>query len=232
MVGVDVAAAHADIAARIEAACAAAGRPAGDVTLVAVSKRQPEALVRRLAARGQRDFGENIVQAWRERIEALADLPSLRWHLIGPVQTNKAKYVARTPPALLHTIDRTSLVAALDKHLDPAAPLPALVQVNVDREPQKSGCLPEALDALVDAVCAAPGLSFRGLMCIPRFADDAEETRPAFATLRALGERVRDRVPDRRVELSMGMSGDFEVAIAEGATLVRVGTALFGERAY
>ena len=229
MTGIDVAAAYADIRTRIAAACAAAGRDPGEVTLVAVSKRQPEAAVRALAALGQRDFGENLVQAWQARTEGLADLPGLRWHLIGPVQTNKAKFVAKTPPAMLHTVDRSSLVEALERHLDAAHPLPVLVQVNIDREPQKSGCLEENLDDLVDYVCGAQTLSFEGLMCIPRFGTP-EETRPAFAALRKLGERVRDRVAGPRLELSMGMSSDFEAAIAEGATLVRVGTALFGER--
>jgi len=232
VVGVDVATTHAAILARVAAACAAAGRDRADVTLVAVSKRQPEALVRELAARGQRDFGENLVQAWQARQAAFADQPALRWHLIGPVQTNKAKYVARTPPAMLHTVDRPALVEALARHLDAAAPLPVLLQVNIDDEAQKSRCSPGDLDALADLVCNAQELSLRGLMCIPRYSDDPEETRPAFVALRELGERVRDRVAGGRVELSMGMSTDFEVAIAEGATLVRVGTAIFGERAY
>ncbi|PKN56331.1 MAG: YggS family pyridoxal phosphate-dependent enzyme [Deltaproteobacteria bacterium HGW-Deltaproteobacteria-14] len=229
MRGFDGESAYSDVQGRIAAACAAAGRERDEVTLMAVSKRQPEAAVRALAALGQRDFGENLVQAWQGRTEALADHPELRWHLIGPVQTNKAKYIARTPPAMLHTVDRSTLVEALERHLDAARPLPVLVQVNIDREPQKSGCLEENLDDLVDYVCGAQALSFEGLMCIPRFGPLAE-TRRAFAALRELGERVRDRVTGPRLELSMGMSADFEAAIAEGATLVRVGTALFGER--
>lgn len=227
----DLARQHEQITARIAGACAAAGRRVDEVTLIAVSKRHPDVAVRALAARGVVDFGENLVQAWLARQETLGDLGALRWHLIGPVQTNKARHVAKAPPALLHSLDRAALVDALAARLGPDdARMPVLVQVNLDREPQKAGCLVEDLEPLVDRVCATGRFALRGLMCIP--ADGTpDEARHAFARLRALGERVRDRVDGARVELSMGMSDDFEEAILEGATLVRVGTALFGERA-
>jgi len=221
------------IEARIAAACRAAGRARADVTLVAVSKEQPEASIRALHALGLRDFGENKVQALAVRTVALADLDGVRWHAIGPLQTNKAKDIVRLGPALLHTIDRAELVHALAKRLpEGAPPLPCLVQVDVDREPQKAGVLPEALEALIDLVAATPALTCHGLMAIPRPLDEVGEVVLArsFEAMRALLERVADRLaPGPRV-LSMGMSDDFELAIAHGATLVRIGTALFGPR--
>ncbi|PIE20240.1 MAG: YggS family pyridoxal phosphate-dependent enzyme [Proteobacteria bacterium] len=216
---------------RLSSACRRAGRDPGDVTLVAVSKRQPLEALEALYDLGLRDFGESWIQAWRERVDALGGGRGLRWHLIGPVQTNKAKYIAKAPPALLHTVDRPALVGALAKRLDPACPLPCLLQVNIDREPQKAGALPEELDALADLVAATPALTLRGVMCIPRAAPP-EASRPAFARTRALAEAVGDRIEGGPPAISMGMSGDFDVAIEEGATLVRVGTALFGPRAY
>jgi pyridoxal phosphate enzyme (YggS family) len=216
-----------ELCERIGQAARASGRSPEDVRLVAVSKRQPEALVSELAELGHRDFGENQVQAWQGRLAL--DLPAgIRWHLIGPLQTNKAKFVARTPPALLHTLDRAPLVDALERRLQGPAPLDTLLQVNVDREAQKSGCLPEDLDALVDRVAQSSRLRLRGLMAIPRHPSGGE-ARAAFAALRELLDGVRDRVVDTPI-LSMGMSGDFEAAIAEGSTLVRVGRAIFGQR--
>lgn len=221
------------IEARIAAACRAAGRARADVTLVAVSKEQPEDAIRAFHALGLRDFGENKVQALVARAAHLADLDGLRWHAIGPVQTNKAKDIARLRPALLHTIDRADLVHALARRLpEGAPPLPCLVQVDVDREPQKAGVLPEQLDGLIDLVAATPALACHGLMAIPRPLDEvgAAALARSFEAMRALLERVSDRLaPGPRV-LSMGMSDDFELAIAHGATLVRVGTALFGPR--
>ncbi|MFO0747492.1 MAG: YggS family pyridoxal phosphate-dependent enzyme [Myxococcota bacterium] len=212
----------------IAEACARAGRARASVTLVAVSKTHPDAAVAALAAQGVGAFGENKVQAFLARKAAF---PALDWHLIGPVQTNKAKDLAKAPPALLHTIDRAALVEALWARL--TAPLPCLVQVDIDAEATKSGVAVDALDALVDAVAAAPMLSFRGLMCIPRPLEDVgpDAVRRSFARLRGLLDGVRDRLaPGCAGELSMGMSDDFGLAIEEGATLVRIGTALFGPR--
>lgn len=222
----------AAIEERLVTACHAAGRVRDAVTLVAVSKEHPDAAVRAFHALGVRDFGENKVQAWKARLGTCADLAGIRWHVIGPLQTNKAKDVARGQPTLVHTIDRPELADALSLRADPAAPIACLVQVNLDGEPQKAGVAPAALDALVDHVAGLPGLGLRGLMAIPRPLEDAGEaaTRAAFAALRVLSERIADRIAGGPPVLSMGMSDDFVLAIAEGATLVRVGTALFGAR--
>ncbi|MCC6621365.1 MAG: YggS family pyridoxal phosphate-dependent enzyme [Deltaproteobacteria bacterium] len=215
----------AAIEAAIAGACARAGRPRGDVTLVAVSKEQPDDAVRAFLGLGVGDLGENRVQAFVARAAAF---PQARWHLIGPVQTNKVKALVHHPPALLHTVDRPELVDALQARL--VSPLEVLVQVNVDAEATKSGVAPEGLDALVDHVARADKLRLRGLMCIPRPGDDASLAR-AFARLGRLAATIADRALDpARVDLSMGMSDDFPIAIAEGATLVRIGTALFGPR--
>ncbi|MFT7580466.1 MAG: pyridoxal phosphate enzyme (YggS family) [Myxococcota bacterium] len=219
----------ADIERRVASACERAGRSRAQVTLIAVSKTHPDTAVRDVVETGHRDFGESQIQAWLARHDAdppfTATPPSIRWHLIGPIQTNKAKFIGRHPPHLIHTVDRASLVKALDKALPMA--VDALLQVNIDNEPQKAGCGAADLDALADLVSTAQHLRLRGLMCIPRFDQDP---RPAFARLRSLGDRIADRVADGAVTLSMGMSGDFEDAITEGATHVRVGTAIFGRR--
>lgn len=229
---------HAAVEAQMVEACGRAGRARDEVTLVAVSKTHPDAAVAALARLGVRVFGENKVQAFVARRLAF---PELELHLIGPLQTNKAKDVVKAPPALLHTVDRAAVVDALAARMTASGagaslqPLRCLVQVDVDGEATKSGVAPDELDALVDKVVSQPGLCFRGLMCIPRPSEDVGEvaTRAAFARLRALLEAVADRVQGGRAgELSMGMSDDFAWAIEEGATLVRVGTALFGERVY
>jgi len=212
---------------RIRTAAREAGRDAEEITLVAVSKRQPDALIAELVNLGHRDFGENLIQAWQARTQR-AFATDMRWHVMGPVQTNKAKFVARTPPALLHTIDRASLVEALERRWSATEPLDVLAQVNIDREVQKAGCAPEELDALVDRITASSALRLRGLMVLPR-ATPATPPRAAFSATRALLDGIADRI-ERPPVLSMGMSSDFEAAVAEGSTLVRVGTALFGHR--
>ncbi|MGM0578204.1 MAG: YggS family pyridoxal phosphate-dependent enzyme [Myxococcota bacterium] len=212
---------------RLVDACRAAGRDPEDVTLLAVSKRHPDEKVRALADLGQRDFAENLVQAWRRRRERMADV-DVRWHLVGPIQSNKAKYVARDLPHLVHTIDRDSVVDALDRRIEAGRSLDVLVQVNIDEEPQKAGCDPADLDALADRVAASEALRLRGLMCIPRPPEEGTP-REAFARTRGLLEGTADRLEGPPI-LSMGMSADFEDAILEGSTLVRVGTALFGPR--
>jgi pyridoxal phosphate enzyme (YggS family) len=191
------------------------------VTLVAVSKTHPPEAIREAYAAGQRDFGENYAQEWRAKADALADLPDLVWHFVGGLQTNKAKLLA--PRAgWIHTVDREELARELSKrYAAKGAVARALLEVNVAREPQKAGCDPDAAERLADAVRALPGLELRGLMCIPPAEGDP---RPHFAALRALADRLR--LPDA----SMGMSGDWREAIAEGSTIVRVGTAIFGAR--
>jgi len=195
------------------------------VTLVAVSKTQPPEAIRQAYAAGQRHFGENYAQEWRAKAEALADLPELVWHFVGSIQTNKAKVlVGAAPPRVgwVHTVDRVELARELSRRAaQRGATLRALLEVNVAREPQKAGCAPEETPALAAEVARLPGIELRGLMCIPPAEGDP---RPHFRALRALGGRLG--LPD----LSMGMSGDWEAAVEEGATLVRVGTAIFGAR--
>ncbi len=194
--------------------------PAG-VTLVAVSKSHPAEAIREAHAAGQRDFGENYVQEWRDKAEGLADLPGIVWHFIGSLQTNKVKYLAGKV-ALVHTVDREELGREIAKRWEKAgARARVLVEVNLGGEASKGGCRPGDVPALVDRLRALPALDVAGLTCIPPPEDDP---RPHFRALRALRDSLG------LVDLSMGMSGDYPVAIEEGSTLVRVGTAIFGER--
>jgi pyridoxal phosphate enzyme (YggS family) len=210
---------------RIAAAAQRAGR---DVTLLAVSKTQPAAAVRELAALGQRAFGENYVQEGLAKQRELAGL-DLEWHAIGPLQSNKAREVAAHFD-WLQSLDRIKLVAALDR-LRPAtaAPLQVLIQVNIDDEASKSGCTPDEIGAIAAAASAAPRLALRGLMAIPAPAPDRRRREVAFSRMRALFEELR-RDHAGVDTLSMGMSEDYELAIGAGATMVRVGSALFGPR--
>jgi PLP dependent protein len=214
---------------RIQNAADAAGRPVP--ALLAVSKTQPAEAVAALAAAGQVAFGENYVQEAAAKRQALQALyPHLQWHLIGHLQSNKAAQAADAFD-WVQSIDRASVVAALARHRDPSrAPLNVLVQVNVEAEPGKSGCLPAALPELVARVVAEPTLALRGLMSIPAPHPDPEQRRPAFARMRVLFEELAS-LHSGIDTLSMGMSDDFDIAVAEGATLVRIGTALFGPRA-
>jgi pyridoxal phosphate enzyme (YggS family) len=225
---------------RIARACAAAGRRRDELTLVAVSKQQPDEAIAAFHRLGIRDFGESKVQALAGRVERLTHLDDLRWHAIGPLQTNKAKDIGRLMeasggrvPALVHTIDRVALVGALEKRLssEAAIPLACLVQVDIDDEPQKAGVPPSELEALVDAVAASPVLELRGLMAIPRPLDEVGEAAlgRSFGAMRRLIDGISDRLTGEAI-LSLGMSDDFELAIAHGATHVRIGSALFGPR--
>jgi pyridoxal phosphate enzyme (YggS family) len=218
---------------RIVRAETAAGRPPGAVTLIAVSKTMPPEDVAAAIGCGQLDFGENYAQELRDKRAALAQLGHApRWHYIGPLQSNKAKYVAGQV-ALLHSVDDAELLAELERRLPPAAgPQECLVQVNVATEAGKRGVSVEQLPGLLDAFAARPRLRCVGLMVIPPFVENPETGRAHFAALRVLRDReaARPRPQVELRELSMGMSHDLEVAIAEGATLVRVGTAIFGER--
>ena len=212
----------AEITARLRAAEVRAGRAPGAVTLIAVSKLQPGARVAAVLRQGQRVFGENYVQeaagkwpAWR------AEFAGVKLHLIGPLQSNKAKAAVELFDAI-HTLDRPSLAERLARLAEARGVCPELfVQVNTGIEPQKAGVLPEALERFV-ADCRALGLPLAGLMCIP---PEAEDPAPHFAMLAAMAAR------NGLAGLSMGMSGDFEAAVAAGATHVRVGSAIFGPRA-
>jgi pyridoxal phosphate enzyme (YggS family) len=218
----------AEVRARIAEAERAAGRAAGSVRLVAVSKTKSVEAIREAYAEGQRDFGENYAQEFAAKAEALRDLADLRWHFIGNLQANKAKLVA--PVAhMLHTVASARLGAELEKRLAAAgrASLPVLVEVNAGGEEQKHGVAPGEVAALLGELAAFPRLAVRGLMTVPP-AEDAEAARRAFDVLYTLRERLggAPRLP----ELSMGMSADLEIAIAAGATMVRIGTAIFGSR--
>ena len=215
------------IASRILNASNAAARPV-PARLLAVGKRHPASAIAALAQAGQRAFGENYVQEAAGKIEALAGL-GLEWHLIGHLQSNKARQAA----ALfdwVQTVDRIKLVDALAAHR-PAArgALNVLVQVNIDDESSKHGCAPSEVPALVAAIRAAPSLRLRGLMAIPAPHVEPARRRDAFARMRRLFDTVAGQDPAIDT-LSMGMSDDLELAIAEGATMVRVGSALFGAR--
>lgn len=212
----------ASVRARVASACRACGRDPASVALLAVSKRMPAELVREAYAAGQRDFGENYVQELAQKAEALADLPDLRLHLIGHLQTNKAKVVARVAHGV-QSVDSARVARALAAAVPEGRVLEVHVQVNVADEASKSGAAVVDLPAVLEAVRAEPRLALRGLMTIPP-ADDEARTRAAFRALRALA--TAHGLPS----LSMGMSGDLELAIAEGATIVRVGTAIFGAR--
>ncbi len=217
---------------RIARACAACGRPVRSVTLLAVSKTFPAEAVRKMHAAGQRDFGENYVQEGLAKIEALADLRGdLQWHLIGPLQSNKTRPVAEAFD-WVHSVDRLKiaerLAAQRPAHLPP---LQVCLQVNIDEEASKSGLSLQALPEVAQAVAALPAqsLRLRGLMTIGAPSDDSAARRRTFATLaRALAAlQAQGLALDT---LSMGMSADLEDAVAEGSTLLRVGTALFGGR--
>jgi pyridoxal phosphate enzyme (YggS family) len=210
---------------RIERACQRAARNPADVRLIAVSKRHDVAAIRAAYAAGQRDFGENYVQELVHKADALADLPDLRFRLIGRLQRNKVKDIVRVH-ASVDTLDSVKLVEALAERVQiDGHPLDVLVQVNIGEEPQKAGVMPAQLAELVAAVRAKPVLVLRGLLAIPPAVADAEQTRPHF-------QRLHELARDHELgELSMGMSDDLEVAVEEGATMVRVGTAIFGPRA-
>ncbi|MFC5302224.1 YggS family pyridoxal phosphate-dependent enzyme [Azospira restricta] len=214
--------------ARIDAAARAAGRDPAAVSLLAVSKTWPADSVRAAAAAGQRAFGENYVQEGCAKAAELAAL-GLDWHFIGPLQSNKTRPVAEAF-AWVHSVDRLKIAERLSAQRPPALPpLNVCLQVNVSDEASKSGCTPAAAPALAHAIAALPRLRLRGVMCIPEPTADVVAQRRAFAALRTLYERLRQEGLPLDT-LSMGMSHDLEAAVAEGATLVRVGTAIFGER--
>jgi len=223
-----IAVALAAVRSRIETACARSGRDPGDVKLVAVSKTKPAADVVQAADAGQRVFGENRVQ------EALAKQPEVdrdvEWHLVGALQRNKARHVVGAF-TLLHGIDDSKLLAEIDRRAAAKGlRQPLLLQVRLGDESSKSGVDPAGLSALVDEAAGLAHVELLGLMTIPPPVDQPELARRWFARLRELRDAETARCGIDLPELSMGMTGDFEVAVEEGATLVRVGTAIFGAR--
>jgi PLP dependent protein len=197
------------------------------VRVIAVTKTHGPDAVRAALAAGISDVGENRVQEALEKQAALTGLP-IAWHLIGTLQRNKARHAAGRF-ALIHSVDRLDLAAELDRRAGPAARQPLLVQVNCSDEPQKGGVEPLALAELLDGLAALPRLDVRGLMTMSALTEDTAEQRRAFRRLRELRDEA-ERTGHDLPELSMGMSGDYRVAVEEGATMIRIGTLLFGER--
>jgi len=217
---------------RLERALASAGRPDDAARLLAVSKTKPAALIREAWRLGQREFGENYVQEALDKQAELADLDDIVWHFIGPLQSNKTRAVAEHF-AWAHSVDREKIAVRLnDQRPVHLGPLNVCLQVNVSGEATKSGVEPDALGPLAERVAALPNLRLRGLMAIPAPAEGFAAQRVPFARLREALEALRARLPEAELDtLSMGMSADLEAAVHEGATLVRLGTAIFGERA-
>jgi PLP dependent protein len=222
----------ADVRARIERAAGRAGRDPASVRLIAISKTFSVDFVRAAADAGQVDFGENKVQEALDKIERTTDLP-LRWHLVGHLQSNKAKRVGRFD--LIHSIDAVTLMTRVDDAAGAAGrTIELLVQVDLAGEATKHGAREEELLGIFDAARALRACRVIGLMLLPPAVEDPDQARPYFRALRAVRERLMARGVDGSMvkELSMGMSHDFEVAIEEGSTMVRVGTAVFGGRSY
>ncbi|MEG2139421.1 MAG: YggS family pyridoxal phosphate-dependent enzyme [Bilophila sp.] len=214
---------------RLRSAAKTAGRAPEDIRLIAVSKLHPVAAIVAATTFGQRVFGENYVQEALAKQDALANT-DIEWHFIGHVQTNKAKDVTGRF-ALIHTVDSQKFAETLARRLpDSVAHQGVLLQVNIGDEPQKAGVDIADLPALAEAVLALPRLTVRGLMCLPPVFDAGEDARPYFARLRNLRDQLESRLGIVLPELSMGMSGDCSQAVEEGATLVRVGTDIFGPR--
>ncbi|MGC2304553.1 YggS family pyridoxal phosphate-dependent enzyme [Candidatus Binatus sp.] len=214
------------VQARIGAAAYKVGRDASSIRLVLASKTQPSEVIRAAWQAGARDFGENYVQEAIAKRAELADLADIRWHLIGHLQTNKAK-MAASAFELIHTVDSVRLAEALAR-AQPSPRVHALIEVNLGAETSKTGVAPEEVAAILDA--AREKIEVDGLMTIPPPSRSAEDSRPYFARLRDMRDRLATQSGYALSELSMGMTDDFEVAIEEGATIVRIGRAVFGER--
>ena len=234
----DIAAARAAILKRIASAAARSGRDASAVEVVAVTKTVSPERIREAIAAGFMTLGENRVQERQAKvgeIDAVSTYPAgeqPRWHLIGPLQSNKARRAVELFD-LIETIDSLALAQRLDRiaaELRRGQPLPVLLQVNVDADAAKAGFAPADLDRALTEILALPALSVEGLMTVGRVVPEPDLARPTFVALRDLSERLRSRHPTLGEALSMGMTDDFEVAVEEGATLVRIGRAIFGAR--
>ncbi len=216
---------------RIEAACARSGRRPAEVTLVAVSKTVPADALRDAVAAGLDLLGENRVQ---EGAAKVAEVPGARWHLVGPLQSNKARRALEVFDSI-ESVDSVELAERLDRlarEVRPGTRYPILLQVNVDDDPAKAGFQPDGLATALDRIGGLDAIDVRGLMTIGRLAERPEDARSTFRSLRETSERLRAAGAQVGADLSMGMTDDFELAIEEGATIVRVGRALFGERAH
>ena len=218
----------AGIRERIDRAAARAQRQSESITLVAISKGVPAARIRDAFVAGVRHFGESRVQEWEAKAPHLEDIEAT-WHLVGHLQRNKAARAVR----LFHTVDSVDglpLAERLDRAAGEGRRLPVLLEVRLDPGGAKTGCQPEDVPRVAEGLLLLPHLEWRGLMTVPPLAEDAEQARRAFRRLRELRDELTERLDWALPELSMGMSGDFEAAIEEGATQVRVGTAIFGAR--
>jgi len=217
---------------QIDAAAIAAQRQPQAIKLLAVSKTRPAEELRQAWACGQQAFGENYLQEALDKIEALQDL-NIIWHFIGPIQSNKTRAIAENF-SWVHSVDRFKIAQRLsDQRPVNLPPLNICLQVNISGESSKSGVLPADLPALAAAVATLSNIRLRGLMAIPASSDDPEQQRKPFAQMNHLLQSLQRQLPDQPLDtLSMGMSGDMEAAILEGATIVRIGTALFGPRDY
>ena len=217
---------------KITAACLRAGRAREDVTLIAVSKTKPESMVEEAYSVGQRDFGENKVQEICRKIEVLPQ--DIRWHMIGHLQRNKVRQVVGKA-CMIHSVDSLRLAEAISQEaVKQDSIVPVLIEVNVAQEESKFGVTTEETIALIEAAAKLPHISIRGLMTIAPFVEDPEENRPIFRKLKQLSVDIAAKNINNvsMSVLSMGMTNDYEVAIEEGATMVRVGTGIFGERDY
>lgn len=213
---------------RLQTACEVAGRSASEVKIVAVAKKHPVAKIRKAYAQGLRDFGENQLQEALRKQAALSDL-DICWHFIGTVQSNKTRELAANFD-WVQSVDRVKTLNRLSAQRSAELPdLNVCLQVNIDREPQKSGVDPEGLAALAKQAAAAPRMTLRGLMAIPRASEDPLRTRDSFRRLRKVYDELREQGYELDT-LSMGMSADLEAAVAEGSTMIRIGTDLFGPR--
>lgn len=220
-----------EIRADIAAAAARAGRPAESVRLLAVSKTFPVGDIMQAYEDGQRLFGENRLQEALEKMPQMP--PDCEWHLIGPLQRNKVRKALESGISLLQAVDSLKAAAAVSRVAgELGKTMSVLLEVNIDGEASKHGFTPDELREQWAELVALPALEIRGLMCIPAPTEEAEGSRPAFAALRALAQELREHGPLLLPELSMGMSHDYAVAVEEGATIVRVGSAIFGRRDY
>ncbi len=222
----------ADTRKNIEAAVNRAGRNADDVTLIAVSKTKPVEMLREAYDEGIRDFGENKVQEIMDKYDELPD--DIRWHMIGHLQTNKVKYIA-DKVYMIHSVDSLRLATEISKQAVKAGRvIPVLIEVNIASEESKFGVSVDDAEDLIRQIAPLPGIKVSGLMAVAPFVTDPEENRVYFARLRQLSVDITSKNIDNITMgvLSMGMTGDYEVAIEEGATFVRVGTGIFGERDY
>ena len=223
---------YSQVKARIRAACERAGRSRSEVTLIAVSKTKPASMIEEIYSYGQRDFGENKVQELTKKYDVLP--ADIRWHLIGHLQRNKVKYIV-DKACLIHSVDSLRLAQAIQEQAEKkGATVPVLIEVNVAGEESKFGVSVEEAPALAEEIAKLGNLSLQGLMTIAPYVPDPEDNRDIFRQLKKLSVDIAAKNIDNVTMniLSMGMTNDYEVAVEEGATLVRVGTGIFGERDY